>query len=493
MFLNRSVTYFDNTCEQDNLSDRDISIINATGTVDPIRSNQGDYVLYWMQQSQRIEYNHALVYAILQANKQNLPLVVFFGLSESYPDANERHYTFMLEGLSEVEKTLKSLGITFVCLLGTPENSIEGLLGNTRYLVMDKGYLRHQREWRTIVAKTAQEHGVLSCVEIEADTIVPVSVASPKEEYMARTLRPKIEKLLPHYVYSIELPEIENRQRVTLDSDSQNKVIDFSDIETVINRLPIDHTVKRSDIYHGGHREAMRHLTTFVEEKLINYGESNSPAVDLTSKLSMYLHFGHISALEIYHVLSKEPSLSPDAQSAKNQFIEQLIVRRELAINYVTYREGYDTFDTMTNAWAYQTMGIHQYDDRDYLYTQEQMILGQTHDDYFNTCMLEMVHTGFMHSYMRMYWCKKIIEWTPSHRDAYKIAVTLNNRYFIDGRDANSYTGIAWCFGLHDQGFRERAIFGKLRYMNDLGLRRKFDMNQYIQRIKQSVNGRSSL
>jgi len=205
----------------------------------------------------------------------------------------------------------------------------------------------------------------------------------------------------------------------------------------------------------------------------------------------MYLHFGQISALEIYNVISKSDVLNQQAQSAKNQFLEQLIVRRELAINYVTYREGYDNFDTMTNAWAYQTMGIHQWDKRDYLYTQEQMVLGQTHDDYFNTCMLEMVRTGFMHGYMRMYWCKKIIEWTLTHREAYKIAVTLNNRYFIDGRDANSYTGIAWCFGLHDQGFRERAIFGKLRYMNDAGLRRKFDMNQYSRRIKLISEGQS--
>jgi len=266
MFLNRIFTYFDMTDEQDH--SLDLGINNQKGLLVQSRNNRDEYVLYWMQQSQRIDYNHALMYAMLQANKEKLPLVVFFGLSESYPDANERHYTFMLEGLSEVAKRLQLLGITFVCLLGTPENTIERLLDNTRYLVMDKGYLQHQREWRILVAKKAQEHGVLGCVEIESDTIVPVSVASSKEEYMARTLRPKIEKLLTTYLHTLELPELINQHPIKLNMDAQNIQIQFDDIEIVIKQLPIDHSIKRSVLYRGGYCEALNHLTTFVEEKL---------------------------------------------------------------------------------------------------------------------------------------------------------------------------------------------------------------------------------
>ncbi|MBN2220700.1 MAG: deoxyribodipyrimidine photolyase, partial [Vallitaleaceae bacterium] len=248
--------------------------------------------------------------------------------------------------------------------------------------------------------------------------------------------------------------------------------------------LAIDHSVKGSPCFQGGYLAAKKRLEDFVLNKLAVYDQSGSPEFDLSSKLSAYLHFGQISSMEIYRRVTQayqEQSLSEESVQG---FLEQLLVRRELAFNYVYYRVNYDSFEHMTNKWAYQTMKDHEADVREYQYSLEDFEQAKTHDIYWNAAMMEGIRTGHMHNYMRMYWCKKIIEWTVSYQEAYKIAIYLNNRYFLDGRDANSYTGIAWCFGLHDRGWTEREIFGKLRYMNEKGLKRKFNMEAYLERVR---------
>lgn len=458
-----------------------IDIIFETDTFSNIQNipkNNQSFVLYWMQQSQRVEYNHALLYAINEANQYDLPLVVFFGVSESYPEANERHYVFMIEGLCEVELRLKAMGITFLLLRGSPQQSIIELLGKSVILIMDKGYLTLQRKWRSEVAQKAREMGVSRCVQIESDLIIPVETTSQKEEYMARTLRTKIEKYLIQADTEFKLPDINQKGEIEL---KDLKVLQVDAYKTWIPSLLIDHSIKKSDYFTGGRSHALKLLDEFIFEKLEYYAESNSPANEYTSKMSLYLHFGQISSLEIYQRLQ----MLHESDESKKKFIEQLIVRRELAYNYCYYRQGYDKFETMTNPWAYITMALHRQDTRKYIYTKEELINGNTHDPYFNAAMLEMVKTGFMHGYMRMYWCKKIIEWSKTHEEAYRTALELNNAYFIDGRDPNSYTGIAWCFGLHDQGFRERDVFGKLRFMSADGLKKKFNMEYYIQRIRE--------
>lgn len=438
-----------------------------------------EYVLYWMQQSQRVDYNHALNYAIELANSIQLPVVVFFGIAPQYPEANARHYHFMFEGLIEVKSRLEAQGITCVFRLGSPEKSIEPLLHKTHTLIMDKGYLRHQREWRHKVAEYAKAQGVRSCIEVESDVIVPVEIASTKEEYMARTIRPKIEKLISRFALPLELLRVTIRG-YSVDIDDPFEITDY---KSVISLFDIDHSIKKSPIYQGGSSEAFKLLDEFLFNHLGNYDESNDPGWDITSKMSMYLHFGQISSLQIYQYVQNFLLQSRKDIDVRG-FFEQLIVRRELAVNYVYYRSGYDQFETMTNPWAYITMEIHSNDTREVVYSIDEMIQGRTHDPYFNAAMKEMVDTGYMHGYMRMYWCKKIIEWSKDYKSAYNIAILLNNRYFIDGRDPNSYVGVAWCFGLHDQGFRERPIFGKLRFMSSNGLKTKFNMKAYIERTK---------
>lgn len=443
-----------------------------------------NYIIYWMQQSQRVYYNHALVHAVNVANEKKLPLLVYFGLTPNYPDANARHYYFMLEGLSEVKKTLNSLKISFVLKIGSPEKTILSYLENADTLIMDYGYLNYQKRWRQFVWDYANRHfNHLTIDLIDTDMIVPVDIVSTKAEYGAYTLRPKLHQLYQEYRDYDGLDDVLNTNRVNVESDDE-----LNDIDRIIDQLAINKSVSRSSIYKGGYSEAKNWLFNFLDNHINLYPISNDPGVDHTSKLSLYLHFGQISSLEILDNLIERYHRNEVTLEAYLSFFEQLLVRRELAFNYVTYQKGYDHFMTMTEPWAYITMNNHQNDLRDYIYSIEDYISFGTHDKYFNTAMKEMVYTGYMHNYMRMYWAKKIIEWSPIFEEAYNIIKTLNNTYFIDGRDANSYAGIAWCFGKHDRAWTERLVFGKLRYMNSSGLERKFDMKSYIERINKLIN-----
>lgn len=444
-------------------------------------NDQGQYVLYWMQQSQRVHYNHALLQAIELANTHDLPVVVFFGLTDNYPDANERHYQFMLEGLVEVKRILEHFGLTFVFKLESPEKGILQYLKEASYLVMDYGYLTHQKIWRKEVLDFCNNQSLSLGIDlVDSDLIVPVRFASSKAEYGAYTLRPKITKVFRDFRDFKRLPEVLNQTRIKLSSDN-----DLSDISLLVQHMTIDHSVKASPLYRGGYREASHLFSSFLLEKADQYNQSNDPSKHLTSKMSMYLHFGQISSLELLDRLFLAQSLGQVSGESFDQYVEQLLVRRELAFNYVTYHKGYDQYETMTEEWAYQTMNAHENDKRPYLYTMDELTEFKTHDPYFNAAMIEMVKTGYMHNYMRMYWAKKIIEWSPSYKLAFETIKTLNNQYFMDGRDPNSYAGIAWCFGKHDRAWTERTIFGKLRYMNDKGLERKFDIQSYVTQMKQ--------
>lgn len=426
----------------------------------------------------RVFANHALSYAIELANQHKLPLVVYFGITPKYPSANIRHYTFMLEGLEEVEQELTSRGISFVIKLASPEVGITPLLDRAHSLVMDFAYLRTPRSWRRTVYQQAKELQT-PVVIVESDLIVPVRVTSDKEEYAAATIRKKVWKHVPDFLDDPDVPELQQKTKEFVASDFHMK-----QWRSVVADFIIDHSVAPSKLYHGGYANALQALEVYLSKYVYQNEELPSdPSLDASSKLSMYLHFGQISPLDIYQrTLNYSPHKTPQIQSNIDSFFEQLVVRRELAFNFVYYNEGYDTFDSMTYAWAYQTMEEHLNDPREYIYSVEDYEQAKTHDPYFNAAMLEMIHTGFMHNYMRMYWAKKIIEWSPSYREAYQVTVYLDDKYFLDGRDPNGYTGVAWCYGKHDRAWTERSIFGKLRYMNAGGLERKFKINDYVKR-----------
>ncbi len=430
---------------------------------------KGRYVLYWMQASQRTRFNHALEYAIEQANALKKPVVVFFGLVEDYPGANARHYHFMLRGLREVKEDLAARGIAMVirkCSLpgGVIEAAREACLA-----VTDRGYLRHQKAWRQETAAKAP----CRMVQVESDAVVPVETASEKEEYSAATIRKKIQGQVSKFLIPLR------QTRVRCDSLGLHLGgEDLADPDALVRKMKINHTVAPAASMIPGSRQAHKLLREFVRCKLARYEEDrNDPNIDGVSGLSPYLHFGQISPVEVALQISKAGGTGSKA------FLEELIVRRELAINFVFYNPKYDTFDSLP-PWAKATLRFHQKDKRAYRYSFAELEQARTHDRYWNAAQTQMVREGKMHGYMRMYWGKKILEWSASPAKGFSAAMTLNDRYELDGRDANGCAGVAWCFGKHDRPWGERPVFGMVRYMNAAGLERKFDADAYARRYE---------
>jgi deoxyribodipyrimidine photo-lyase len=438
---------------------------------------RGKYVLYWMQASQRATWNHALAFAIQQANERNQPLLVLFGITSRFPEANARHYTFMLEGLREVRDALMKRGIQFVIKLESPELAAVQLARQASLVVTDRGYLRIQKQWRRHVPEK------VSCLvlQVESDVVVPVEVASDKEAYSAGILRPKIERHLSRYLVPLKEMPIK-RDSLGLKSQSVN----LDDVKGIITRLKIDGAVTPVDSFRGGTSHGEQHLEAFIAKKLKDYAERRSdPSLTLGSHMSPYLHFGQISPL---YIALKVRQARGHSKKAKDAYLEELVVRRELSMNFVHYNDDYDTFAALPE-WAKRTLKAHQEDPREYVYRLEEWETARTHDPYWNAAQQEMVATGKMHNYMRMYWGKKILEWSETPEEAYRIALYLNNKYELDGRDPNGFAGVAWCFGKHDRAWKERPVFGKVRYMNAAGLRRKFDIEAYVRRVDSLAKG----
>jgi len=426
-------------------------------------------VVYWMQAAQRARTNHALEYAVGAANELRKPIVVFFALTEDYPEANERHYAFMLEGLKETRETLRGRGIPMVVRRGAPDREIAALGRDAAMVVVDDGSVRVERGWRRAVA------AALDCplVEVATNVVVPVNAASPKEEYTAATLRPKIYRLLDGFLTPLrETPLRVKSVEPAIDS------WDIGDTAAALVRLDLDRTIGRVPSIKGGASEAEKKLRAFVRNKIAAYAEArNDPTLDALSGLSPYLHFGQISALAVALAVKKGPLYGQAA------FLEELIVRRELSFNFVHYNRAYDRFEGLPE-WCRQTLLEHAGDPRPYLYSRADLKKAATHDPYWNAAQKEMVLTGKMHGYMRMYWGKKILEWSASPREAFRTALALNNAYELDGRDANAFAGVAWCFGKHDRPWARRPVFGSIRYMNAAGLRRKFDADAYVRKVE---------
>lgn len=431
----------------------------------------GRYVLYWMQASQRVDCNHALEYAVGEANERNLPVVVVFGLTDRFPEANLRHYAFMMEGLEEVRKGLNRRGIRFVLLHRSPELAATAMAEEAALVVTDRGYLRIQRQWRNHVAKNAP----CAVVQVESDAVVPVETASPKEEYTAGTLRPKLQRILEGYLVPLKERSVrKDSLSLRLDADPEGN------LTSLLKKMKIDRAISPVGAFRGGTARANALLEEFIAEKIRHYGDRrNDPGLDYSSHLSPYLHFGQVSPLAVALRIAVEKSIPAGAREA---FLEELIVRRELSMNFVFYNDRYDDYECLPN-WARKTLAERAKDRREYLYDADQWERAGTHDPYWNAAQREMMIMGKMHNYMRMYWGKKLLEWSRTPAEAFRTALWLNNKYELDGRDPNGFAGVAWCFGKHDRAWFERKVFGKIRYMNDAGLRRKFDMDAYLKKV----------
>ena len=432
---------------------------------------EGRYVLYWLQSSQRAEYNHALEHAALQANELKKPLLVAFGLMDDYPEASLRHYHFMVEGLQDVAKALEKRNIKFVLQRGAPAEVAVNLAQDAALVICDRDYLRLQRRWREHLAVKAP----CRVVQVETNVVVPVELASDKKEYAARTLRPRLSKHLATFL--VELADV----KLKINSlDLEVKGEDIADLDEFLEKLKLEPDPPPVKLFKGGTEAAKKVLHDFLENDFADYTDTrNQPQTSHVSHMSKYLHYGQISPVYI----ALEVKAAKASQKNKDSYLEELIIRRELPMNFVFYEPDYDKYSALPD-WAQKTLEEHKDDKRDPGYTRNELEAAETHDPYWNAAMNEMKHTGYMHNYMRMYWGKKILEWSSSPEYAFETTLYLNNKYFLDGRDANSYANVAWVFGQHDRGWTERDVFGKVRYMSAGGLERKADPEAYVEKVK---------
>lgn len=426
-------------------------------------------VIYWMSRDQRVHDNWALLFAQQLALEKKKPLVVIFNLVPDFLEAAIRQYGFMLKGLKEIEEELANYHIPFFLLTGKPEIEISKFLieSNASILISDFDPLKIKRIWKREIAKKIS----IPFYEVDAHNIVPCLFVSDKLEFAAHTIRPKINKALIEFLD--EFPPLQKMKQNEFASDK----IDWSNVHKSLN---INRDVKEVDWIIPGQSAGLKVLEVFLQNKFDQYNElRNDPTKDGQSNLSPYLHFGHLSAQRI----ALETQRLNGNKDSEKSFLEELIVRRELSDNFCYFNPKYDSFEGFHN-WAKTTLNEHRKDEREFVYTLKEFEQAKTHEDLWNAAQLEMITNGKMHGYMRMYWAKKILEWSKSPEEALKIAIDLNDKYELDGRDPNGYTGIAWSIGgVHDRPWFERAVFGKIRYMNRSGAKNKFDIEAYIKKF----------
>ena len=430
--------------------------------------SEASCVVYWMQRAQRGIDNPALDVAIEAANILRKPVVTFFAPVPFYPHANLRHYRFLNEGISDIATALAERNVGFV-LRRYPEHSLIKFCieAKAALVVGDENPMREPESWRQIAARKLR----IPLWTVDADVIVPSKLLE-KAQYAAHIIRPRLRFRLKTHLVPSSNPKARVAWRkpdglATLHAESD-----------ITEDWKLDRSVSPVTNWHGGTRQGLQVLREFVRHKLRGYTtKRNKPEIDHTSRLSPYLHFGHISPACV--ALAVQEADAPKAD--KDAFLDQLITWRELAINLARFNPNYDNFEC-GEPWAHRTLGKHAKDHRAVLYTEKQLENSETHDSLWNAAQSQMVQNGWMHNYMRMYWAKKILEWSPSPSEAYRRAVYLNDKYFLDGRDPNGYAGIAWSIvGKFDRPWFERPIFGQIRYMSGESTGRKFDSKKYIQ------------
>ena len=440
-------------------------------------NNDGKYVLYWMQMFKRTTHNHALNFAIREANERKVPLVVYEGLKYYYPWANDRIHTFILEGVEEKRIEFEKLGIKYLFYLqqdeSSPKNVVAEIAKDVCLIVTDDFPC-------FIIPKHNQriaERAAIPVYVVDSNGVIPLSKFE-KEEYAAYTIRPKIKRMLPDYL------QFEKDEKVVVRADNLEVNCPDTKVENIaelVKECAIDHSVKTSPIYHGGSANAHKRLKHFIKNIFPDYANNrNESSVDGSSRLSPYLHFGFLSVYEIVEAVEN----ADVPKEAKDAFLEELIVRRELSYNFTKFNDEYDSLACLPN-WVQETMRKHHDDKRERIYSIEQLENFQTNDEIWNAAQRELVQTGGMHNYVRMLWGKNVIGWTNNYEEAFAILEDFNNKYALDGRNPNSYAGILWCFGKHDRPWMERPVFGMIRYMTSGSTGKKFNSKKYIEWTKE--------
>lgn len=440
------------------------------------------FVLYWMQMNRRVESNHGFVHASELANRHKLPLLVYEGLTCAYPHANDRLHQFILEGVPDTAAELARRNVGYFFYLRATGQHQDDLL----YRLAQHALCVVTDDYPTFIAtvnnsRVPAKVGVPYYV-VDSSCIVPMSVHE-KRNYGAYTIRPKIKRELPKYLRPVEPSSVERPWRdeiLPAELRALRTEVTPSNIPALVAGCEIDHRIRPSLSFTGGYAAARKHLRLFLKDKLSRYAkDSNQPAKRATSDLSPSLHFGHISSLEMALAVR---DYAAEHQLIAEEFLEELIVRRELAFNFARFTPNPESLSVVPD-WCHRTMEKHASDPRPFLYAPEQLIAAETHDELWNATQREMLLRGKIHGYYRMYWGKKIIEWSPTYAEALRVMIHIHDVYALDGRDPNTYTNILWCFGLHDRPWGERPVFGQLRYMSLDGMKRKTDTGAYIREV----------
>lgn len=425
-------------------------------------------VVYWMHREHRASDNWALILAQQLALDAGAPLAVVHCLAPAYGEACLRQFGFLVRGLVETAEALRDVNIPLIQLQGDPGEELPRFLAENQAgaLVTDFDPARLKQDWLRRVLPAAQ----VRTWEADSRNVVPAWLASDRKEHMARTFRPRLRSKLHDF---LEQPPKLQRHPQAWPGDPPGPSLDLLDAPN------LDRSVGEVPSARPGEAAARRLLRDFLDNRLPLYADhANNPTREATSGLSAHLHFGQLSSLRA----ALETGEAGAPPGAKDAFLEQLLVRRELADNFVLFEPDHDNLAGAPD-WARRTLEDHRNDPRDERYSPEQFEAAATHDALWNAAQTEMLRTGAMHGYMRMYWAKKILEWSESPEQALDVAFRLNDRHQLDGRDSNGAAGIMWSIaGVHDQGFKERLAYGKIRYMNARGAARKFKVREYVGR-----------
>ncbi|RWS08790.1 deoxyribodipyrimidine photo-lyase-like isoform X1 [Dinothrombium tinctorium] len=430
-------------------------------------------IIYWITRDARVEDNWSMLYAQRLSLKFNVPLYVCFCLVPKFLNATKRQYNFLLKGLQEVERDCHNLNIPFRLLIGEASQVLPlfAKQHDAGAIVTDFSPLRIKRDW--IENLKVKLHKNIPICQVDAHNIVPCWVASPKLEYGARTIRKKIHDKLAEFLTHFP-PVIRSPFECEIKSNNWDAALKSLQID--------DETVDDVKWAVPGTEAGIRMLISFCNERLKDYASKrNNPNYNCLSNLSPWFHFGHLS---VQRAILEVKKYSNKYKESVDAFIEEAIIRRELAENFCYYNDKYDSLEGAWD-WAKITLKAHEKDKRPYIFSKEQLEKAQTLDPLWNAAQRQMLREGKMHGFLRMYWAKKILEWTKSPEEALEIAIFLNDKYNLDGRDPNGYVGCMWSIcGVHDQGWAERPIFGKIRYMNYEGCKRKFDVSEFENKYK---------
>jgi deoxyribodipyrimidine photo-lyase len=439
----------------------------------------GKCVVYWMQRAQRGRDNHALNKAVEVGNALGLPVVAYFAGIKNFPHANLRHYAFLNQGLPDIEEDCEARGVGFVMRRHPHEDHMKFFADVDAAMVIgDENPMRVPEQWRVKIANALGREKIPFWT-VDADVIVPSKLLE-KAQYSAAVARPRLYRALEEFLVPYENPKADVAWKKPRGLQADDVRADMTE-----GWEDFDRSVKPVEAWVGGHKAGLKRLKFFCEELLENYDYDRSkPEVDGSSKMSPYLHYGHLGPQTIALAVEAAAKGNPKLAKSKESYFNELIVWRELSVNFVRYQPEYDS-PGCADKWAKETIAAHAKDEREWLYTRKQLEHGETHDELWNAAQTQMVKYGWMHNYLRMYWAKKLLEWTPDIDTAMEWAIYLNDKYEIDGRDPGGYAGIAWSMlGKFDRVWFDRPIFGTRRYMSGGSTGKKFDSKAYMAQVR---------